>query len=183
MNLDVQNSKITFSAIDERQDFPHTFHLRPSIKSHWSTKKTRKHTHTHTHYLQQKNPLTMSYIQSLDAVNVHSWSIGCSIVEFRWLLSPSSIPFGHAARLMVVSCSLIGTPALASFPRMDMCMVLRCRRESYLLELISEKLWPRRELRSDERRCRLRIRLGMQQSRYLQRSLTQFNDHRSINWL
>lgn len=116
-------------------------------------------------------------IQSLE-FNEHSRMFDCSVVEFCWLFSPSSIPLGHAVRLMVVSCSLIGPLVLVSFPKMDMCMVFRWpRRESYLLELINEKLWPRpRELKSDEQRRRLRILLGTQQSRYLQRSLLRFND-------
>lgn len=101
----------------------------------------------------------------------HSRPISYSVVEFRSDLRPSSTPFGHAVKLMVVSCSLSGRLVLLLLPRMDMCIALRCpRRESpmYLFELIIEKLWPRpRELRSDERRCRLRIFLGTQHSRYL----------------
>lgn len=94
-----------------------------------------------------------------------------SVVKTRWFFNDSSIPFGYADRVIVVSCSLIRVLGRMLPAIMERCMTLRCsRRESpkYFLELASEKLCPRpRELRSDNRRSRLRILLVAQHNRYL----------------
>lgn len=96
-------------------------------------------------------------------------------VKIRWFFDDSSMPFGYADRVTVVSCSLIGVLDLMSLAIMERRMTLRCsRRESpkYFLELTSEKLCPRRELRSDDRRSRLRILFVAQHNRYL--TITKF---------
>lgn len=90
-------------------------------------------------------------------------------VEIRWCLNDSSLPFGYADKVMVVSCSLIGVLVLSAM--IERRVTPRCsRRDSlkYFLELTSEKLCPRpRELRSDDRRCCLRIFFTAQHNRYL----------------
>lgn len=92
-------------------------------------------------------------------------------IEIRWCLNDSSLPFGNADKVIVVSCSLIGVFAWMLSAMVGRRMTLRCsRRDSlrYFLELTSEKLWPRpRELRSDDRRCRSRIFFMAQHNRYL----------------
>lgn len=103
------------------------------------------------------------------AITNRSRTVGS--IKGRWFREDSSTPFGYADRVMVVSCSLIGVFGRASPGKMESRMMLRCsRRESpkYFLELTREKLCPRpRELRSDDRRCRLRILFLEQHSKYL----------------
>ena len=79
-NLDVQNSKITFSAKDERHIF-HIFFTRgfrsrvtgPLPRNNLFKAHTYAHTHTHTHAAFRKKSTDNEYIQSLDAVkDVHS---------------------------------------------------------------------------------------------------------------
>lgn len=108
-------------------------------------------------------------------------------VRIRWLFNDSSVPFGYADRVIIVSCSLIGVFGRTSPAMMERRMILRCsRRESprYFLELTSEKLCPRpRELRSDDRRSRLRILFVAQHNRYLTQITKLFGHNQSMWWM